>query len=79
MRITELSKRFGITTDQIRYLERKGYIQSTWTYLSKRKIRYYTNQDINKLELLTKYLDLGFRYDIAYQKTTEEMQNPQLL
>ncbi len=79
MRITELSKRFGITTDQIRYLERKGYVESTWTQLDKRKVRYYPKREINKLELLIKYLDQGFRYDVAYQKTIEEMQNPQLL
>ena len=79
MRITELSKRFGITTDQIRYLERKGYIESTWNQLDKRKVRHYPKPEINKLELLIKYLDQGFKYDIAYQKAVEEMENPQLL
>lgn len=79
MRITELAKRLRVTTDQIRYLERKGYVESIWTQLDKRRIRYYPEREINKLELLIKYLDQGFRYDIAYQKTVEEMQNPQLL
>ncbi len=79
MRITELAKRFGVTTDQIRYLERKGYIDSTWTKLDKRRIRYYPEVEINKLELLIKYLDQGFRYDIAYQKTVAEMQNPRFM
>lgn len=79
MRITELAKRFNVTTDQIRYLERKGYIESTWAKLDKRRIRYYPEREINKLELLIKYLDQGFRYDIAYQKTAEEMQNPRFV
>ena len=79
MRITELAKRFRVTTDQIRYLERKGYVESTWTQLDKRRIRYYPEREINKLELLIKYLDQGFRHDIAYQKMVEEMQKPQLL
>jgi len=79
MRITELAKRLRVTTDQIRYLERKGYVESTWTQLDKRRIRYYPECEINKLELLIKYIDQGFRYDIAYQKTTEEMHNLQLL
>ena len=79
MRITELAKRFSVTTDQIRYLERKGYIESTWTQLDKRRIRYYPEREINKLEFLIKYLDQGFRYDIAYQKTIEEIQNPRFM
>lgn len=79
MRITELAKRFSVTTDQIRYLERKGYIESTWTQLDKRRIRYYPEREINKLELLIKYIDQGFRYDMAYQKAIEEMQNPRFV
>ena len=79
MRITELAKHFGVTTDQIRYLERKGYIESTWTQLDKRKIRYYPKHQIAKIATLIKYIDQGFRYDIAYQKTIEEMQNPRFI
>ena len=79
MRITQLAKRFRVTTDRIRYLEKKGYIESTWTQLNKRKIRYYSEREINKLELLIKYLDQGFRYDVAYQKAVEEMQKPRFI
>ena len=79
MRITELARLTGATTDQIRYLERKRYIHPSWVNLNKRRVRNYNDGDAHKVVTIIKYLYQGFRYDIAYRKAMEEMQNPRLI
>lgn len=79
MYITKLAKDIGTSVDQIRYLEKKGFVESTWMKLRKRKVRYYSEEEVTKVRLIIKYLDQGFRYDVAYEKTTEEIRSPQLI
>jgi len=79
MRITELSKLTGATTDQIRYLERKSYIDPSWIKLNRRKVRNYTNDDARVIMIFMKYFNEGFRYEAAYQKALDELQSPRLV
>ncbi len=79
MYITELAKDTGASVDQIRYLEKKGFVESTWMKLRKRKVRFYSEEAATKVRLIIKYLDQGFRYDVAYEKAIEEIQSPQLI
>lgn len=79
MYITKLAKDTGASVDQIRYLEKKGFVQSTWMKLRKRKVRFYSEEEVMKVRLIIKYLDQGFRYDVAYDKTIEEIRSPQLI
>ncbi len=79
MYITELAKNIGASVDQIRYLEKKGFVESTWVKLRKRKVRFYSEGEATKVRLIIKYLDQGFRYDVAYGKAVEEIQSPQLI
>ena len=79
MHITELARRTGGTIDQIRYLERKRYIEPSWVQLKNRRVRDYPESEVQKVEIVVKYLHQGFRYDVAYQKAIEEMQSPRLI
>ena len=79
MYITELAKGVGTSVDQVRYLEKKGFVESTWMKLRKRKVRFYSEEEATKVRLIIKYLDQGFRYNVAYEKATEEIKNPQLI
>ena len=79
MYITELAKDAGTSVDQIRYLEKKGFVESTWMKLRKRNVRFYSEEEAMKVRLIIKYLDQGFRYNVAYEKAAEETQNPQLI
>jgi len=79
MYITELAKDTGASVDQIRYIEKKGFVESTWMKLRKRKVRFYSEEEATKVRLIVKYLDQGFRYDVAYEKAIEEIQSPQLI
>ncbi len=79
MYITELSKESGASLDQIRYLEKKGFVISTWVKLRKRKVRFYSEGETTKVRLIIKYFDQGFRYDIAYEKAIEEIKSTQFI
>ena len=79
MHITELARRTGGTIDQIRYLERKRYIEPSWVQLKNRYVRDYPESEVHKVEIIVQYLCQGFRYDVAYQKAMEEIQSPRLI
>jgi DNA-binding transcriptional MerR regulator len=79
MRITEVAKSTGATPDQVRYLEKKKYIRSRWKRLKTRRVRDYSATEVHKIEHIIKYLDQGFKYDIAYQKAMEELAQPRLV
>ena len=79
MRITEVAKSTGATPDQVRYLEKKKYIRSRWKRLKTRRVKDYSVTEVRKIEYIIKYLDQGFKYDIAYQKAMEELAQPRLV
>jgi DNA-binding transcriptional MerR regulator len=79
MRITQVSKLVGATTDEIRYLESKGYIQGRRILLMKREVRDYAESEVRKIELIIKYRREGFELEAAYQKALEELQRPRLI
>ena len=79
MHITEVARQTGATVDQIRYLEKKGYIRAQWAHLKNRLVRDYVEAEIQKIELIVKYLTQGFKYDVAYEKAMVEMKQPRLV
>ena len=79
MRITEVAKQLGILPDEIRWLERKGYIKTKWVVLKNRRVRDYSKKEVRKIELIIKYRRQGFEHGVAYQKAIEEIENPRLL
>ena len=79
MRITEVAKRIGISADQIRYLERKGFVKSTRVQINKRLVRDYSEDAVRTIEVISNYLAQGFKYDVAYEKAIEEIEQPRLI
>ena len=79
MRITEVSQLTGLSPDQIRYLEQKGYIQPDMVVIKSRKVREYSPEDVSLLQLISDYLSLGYRYEVAYAKALEDRANPRLI
>ncbi|HJX69849.1 MAG TPA: MerR family transcriptional regulator [Dehalococcoidia bacterium] len=79
LRITELAKVSGASVDELRYLERKGFLSPTRTQLKRRKVRQYQEADIRKVQLIVKYRRQGFTWNVAFQKAIREMDNPLLL
>jgi DNA-binding transcriptional MerR regulator len=79
MRITEFARKTGATIDELRYIEKKGFITSGRTRLKQREVRQYPETDIRKIELIIKYRRQGFTWDTAFHKALQEMEKPSLL
>ena len=78
MRITEMSRLTGASTDQLRYMERKGFLISKAHRLKRRNVRDYPESELRKARLIAKYLRLGFTWDAAFREAQEELVNPPL-
>lgn len=79
MHITEFGRITGASADELRYMERKGFISPDWTRLKQREVRTYREADIRKVQLILKFRRLGFTWDAASQKALQELENPTLL
>jgi DNA-binding transcriptional MerR regulator len=77
-RITELARNTGASVDELRYIERKGFINSVRKLLKQREVRHYRDADVNKIGLIIKYRRQGFTWDTAYKKALQEMAKPSL-
>ncbi|MBN1367684.1 MAG: MerR family transcriptional regulator [Dehalococcoidales bacterium] len=78
LRITEMARQTGASVDELRYIERKGFISSVRKCIVQREVRQYRDADINKTGLIIKYRRQGFTWDTAYRKALEEMAKPSL-
>ncbi len=79
MRITDLARQTGASVDEIRYLERKAFIQSTRLRLKTRQVRQYRDEDLHRVKAIIKFRRQGFTWDAAFVKAEKEVQNPPLL
>jgi DNA-binding transcriptional MerR regulator len=79
LRITEMARVTGANVDELRYLERKGFIKSRRTRLKEREVRQYVETDTRKIQLIINHRRQGFTWDTAYKKALEELQKPLLL
>lgn len=68
--MTEVAKVTGVSTSQIRYWERKGYIQSQQD--SHNKSRHYTLLTLYKVLTIKYYLDQGYTLQVAVKKENEQ-------
>ncbi len=73
-----MSRVTGASVDELRYMERKGFLGSSIARLKRRKVRDYLEADIRKVILIVKYRGQGYTWDAAYDKARRDFQNPQL-
>ncbi len=79
LRITELAKITGASVDELRYLEKKGFLNPSRTQLKRREVRQYQEANIQEVQLIIKYRRQGFTWNVAFQKAMGEIENPFLL
>ena len=79
MGISELARELGVSADLLRYLEHKGFVEPSRRILKKREVRDYSDEQVDFVKLIAKYIRQGFKHDIAYQKAKDEGQNPRLV
>jgi len=78
LRITDFARKTGASADELRYLEKKGYLNSSKSRLERRVVRIYQDSDIVKVQLIIKYRQQGFTWDAAFQKAISELGKPTL-
>ena len=78
VRITDLARTTGASVDELRYIERKGYLSPVKALLKRRKVRRYKDADVRKAQLIIKYRRHGFTWDMSFQKAMLELENPPL-
>ena len=79
MRISQLANEAGVTTDLLRYLERKGFVEPQMLKLERRLVRDYSEEQIILVKTIAKHIQAGFKHDVAYQKALEEISQPRLI
>ena len=78
MKTPELLTKIDIPRHRLYYLEQKGYITPKKTTVGEKEFREYSKDDLDKVELIWKYLKKGFKYKVAYEKAMEELNDPQM-
>ena len=79
MRITEVANRTGVSADQIRYLETKGFVESARVQINKRLVRDYSEEAVRTIDAIAIYLAQGFKYDVAHEKAIQDIDQPRLI
>jgi DNA-binding transcriptional MerR regulator len=74
-----MARQTGASVDELRYIERKGFITSLRSRLKQREVRHYHDTDAPKVVLIIKYRRQGYTWDTAYKKTLQELEKPLLL
>ena len=73
MKTAEILERIDIPRHKLYYLEQKGYIAPKRVPMGDLEAREYSEEDVERIKLIWKYLKKGFKHKIAYQKAMEEM------
>lgn len=73
MNTTELVQNLGIPHRKLYYLEQKGYISPKKIIAGDKEFRDYTDQDVQKIRHIWKYLKQGFKYKAAYDKALSDL------
>ena len=70
---TQVAAEIGIPNQNLYYLERKGYIKPRTQQRGDKLFRYYSESEVEKIRLIWRYFQQGFRYRIAYQKAIHDL------
>jgi DNA-binding transcriptional MerR regulator len=72
MKTSHILEKTGIPRHKLYYLEQKGYIKPKRVPSGDLEIREYTRKDLKMVELIWKYLKMGFKHKVAYMKAGED-------
>ena len=73
MTTAEIIKSIRIPRDKLYYLEQKGFVNPKKILVGEREARDYSEDDVEKIALIWKYVQERFRYRVAYQKALESL------
>ncbi len=73
MKTSDIIHKAKIPRHKLYYLEQKGYVSPKRIPKGDLEIREYTEQDLEKVIYIWKYLQNGFKHKVAYQKAMEDL------
>ena len=76
MKTSHILEKTGIPRHKLYYLEQKGYIKPKRVPAGDLELREYTARDLLMVELIWKYLKMGFKHKVAHRKAEEELRTP---
>jgi DNA-binding transcriptional MerR regulator len=71
----QVVEEIGITRQKLYYLEQKGFVEPLTEQRGEKLFRYYSQSEVEKIRLIWKYWQQGFRYRVAYQKALRELES----
>lgn len=78
MRTHEVLRAIGIPRERLYYLEQKQYITPTRIEVGEKQFREYREEDVAKVRVMWRYLQAGYRHNVAYEKALAELRSPEL-
>lgn len=73
MKTSQILEKTGIPRHKLYYLEQKGYIKPKKVPAGELETREYTKKDLAMVEGIWKYLQMGFKHRVAFQKAVVEL------
>ena len=73
MTTSELLRRIPIPRHKLYYLEQKGYISPKKNQVGEKEFRDYSERDAEKVRLIWRFVQEGFRYRVAHEKALESI------
>ena len=71
----EVVEEIGIPRQKLYYLEQKGFVEPTTEQRGEKLFRYYSQSEVEKIRLIWRYWQQGFRYRAAYQKALLDLKS----
>ena len=73
MKTSEIIRTIDIPINKLYYLEQKGYITPRRAPVGDRDVIEYSQQDVEKIRLIWKYLKMGYKHKIAHLIALEQL------
>jgi DNA-binding transcriptional MerR regulator len=76
---SEVVAEVGIPRQRLYYLEQKAFVRPRTEQRGEKTFRFYPESEVEKIRLIWKYLQQGYRYRAAYERAIAELRQPNLI
>jgi len=73
MKTAEIISKLEIPRHKLYYLEQKGYVHPKRIPMGDLEAREFSKQDFERIKVIWKYLQRGYKHKTAFQMATEEL------
>jgi DNA-binding transcriptional MerR regulator len=73
MKTSEIISKLDIPRHKLYYLEQKGYVKPKRIPMGDLEAREFSKQDFERVKIIWKFLQRGYKHKMAFQMASEEM------